>query len=162
MKIIDVHHHVIPDVYRDGLKELGIVYSGGKKIAKWSIQDSLDFMEKLHITRTYWSISEPALYLVVAYDGHKAQTIARQTNVFFAQAKHDHPDQFGMFALLPMPDVKSSIEEAIYALDVLKLDGIGLLSNYGDHYLGDDLFDELFAVLDQRQAIIYVHPSVPS
>lgn len=161
MKIIDVHHHVIPSVYKNGLNEAGITHSGGKEIGNWKIQDSLDFMEKIGISKAYCSISEPALYPVVDIDLQKAISISRQTNCFFAEMKKDFPDKFGAFALLPLPDIESSIQEAIYALDVLKLDGIGMLSNYGMNYLGDDLFEPLFKVLDQRKAAIYVHPSVP-
>lgn len=46
MKIIDVHHHVIPLVYKNGLRDIGITYSGGREIGNWEIQDSLDFMKK--------------------------------------------------------------------------------------------------------------------
>jgi hypothetical protein len=35
------------------------------------------------------------------------------------------PDRFGGFAALPLPDVDGAIDELAYALDVLKLDGVG-------------------------------------
>lgn len=75
--------------------------------------------------------------------------------------KKEYPNKFGAFALLPLPDIESSIKEAIYALDVLKLDGIGMLSNYGTQFLGDDVFEPLFKVLNNKKEVIYVHPSVP-
>ena len=33
-----------------------------------------------------------------------------------------------------MPHVKESLKEIEYALDVLKLDGVGLYSNYGEEF----------------------------
>ena len=53
----------------------------------------------------------------------------------------DHPDRFGGFACLPLPDVDGSLEELRYALDVLHLDGVVLFSNALGVYLGDHRLD---------------------
>ena len=57
-----------------------------------------------------------------------------------------------------MPFVKESIKEIKYALDVLKLDGVGLLSNYNESFLGDDCFDDVMRVINDRKGIVFVHP----
>jgi predicted TIM-barrel fold metal-dependent hydrolase len=72
---------------------------------------------------------------------------------------HDHPSRFGSFALLPLPDVDGALEELTYALDVLRLDGVGLFSSVNDRYLGDRLFDPVFEELNRRKAIVFIHPS---
>ena len=45
----------------------------------------------------------------------------------------------GLDACLPLPDVDATLEEIDYALGTLGLDGVVLLTNYGDGevYLGD-------------------------
>ena len=43
-----------------------------------------------------------------------------------------------------MPDVEAALEEVRYAFDVLKADGVTLLTNYEGIYLGDKTFDPLF------------------
>jgi hypothetical protein len=48
----------------------------------------------------------------------------------------EHSQRFGAFALLPLPDVKEALAEIAYALDILKLDGVGLHSNNDGAYLG--------------------------
>ncbi len=63
--------------------------------------------------------------------------------------------------ILPLPHVEESIEELKYALDELKLDGVGLLSNYNGHFLGDPIFDELMDELNKRNAVVFIHPSAP-
>jgi predicted TIM-barrel fold metal-dependent hydrolase len=53
-------------------------------------------------------------------------------------------------------------DEVEYALDMLGLDGITLLTNYRGAYLGDDAFDPLFAELDRRGTPVFIHPSTPA
>jgi predicted TIM-barrel fold metal-dependent hydrolase len=60
---------------------------------------------------------------------------------------------------LPLPDVDGSLEQLAYALDVLDLDGVSLMTNAGASYLGDPRFDPLFAELQRRRATVFVHPT---
>ena len=70
----------------------------------------------------------------------------------------DHPQRFGAFAILPLPDVGAAVREAEYALDTLKLEGVCLLTHVSDRHLGQPEEDELYAELDRRKAVVFVHP----
>ena len=70
----------------------------------------------------------------------------------------DHPDRFGAFAILPLPDVAAAIREAEYALDTLKLEGVCLLTHVDGRHLGQPEEDELYAELDRRKAVVFIHP----
>jgi predicted TIM-barrel fold metal-dependent hydrolase len=158
---IDVHHHVVPEVYFQALQDLGIGRSAGKAIPEWTPENSLMHMEEVGTETAMCSVSEPAVYPIVEADPKKAAEMCRAVNEFLAELIQKYPGRFGAYALLPMPDLDSSIIEMEYALDVLKLDGVGLLSNYGEHYLGNRIFDDLFVELNKRNAIFYQHPSIP-
>src|SRR5260370_16791758 len=115
-------------------------------------------MDRQGIATAMVSISEPAVYfgkVAVARD------LARQINEFSDRLVADHPQRFGAFAVLPLPDVEAALRELAYALDTLKLDGIGLLTNYRGTYLGDAALDALFAELNRRQVVTFIHPSTP-
>jgi predicted TIM-barrel fold metal-dependent hydrolase len=83
------------------------------------------------------------------------------TNEAAARLKEERPGRFLFCAALPLPDVDGAIREAIYALDTLKADGIKLATNVQGQYLGVPELDSLFAVLNERGAVIILHPHRP-
>src|SRR5690625_7920019 len=58
-----------------------------------------------------------------------------------------------------MPHVEESVAEVIRALDDLNVDGVVLLANNFGTYLGQDGQDDLWAALDARSAVVFIHPA---
>lgn len=58
-----------------------------------------------------------------------------------------------------MPNIDDGIEEIVYALDVLKLDGVVLFTNSQGIYLGDERMKPLFKELQHRKATVFIHPN---
>ena len=85
----------------------------------------------------------------------------RLTNAAAARIKKEHPGRFLFCAALPLTNVDAAIREAIYALDTLKADGIKLATNVGGQYLGAPELDTLFSILNERRAVIILHPHRP-
>jgi predicted TIM-barrel fold metal-dependent hydrolase len=58
-----------------------------------------------------------------------------------------------------MPHIDESVAEVVRALDELKADGVVLLANNAGTYLGQEGQGDLFAALDARSAVIFIHPA---
>ena len=87
--------------------------------------------------------------------------LARDWNEFMAKLAGDHPGHFGLFAALPILDIEGSLREIEYALDVLRADGVALMTNIGDKWLGDPHYAPVFDELNRRGAVLYTHPVAP-
>lgn len=154
----DTHHHINPKIYEDELKHIGISKINGMKHPKWSEKIMLKWMDEIGIEKVIMSISTPGVYF--GSDSH-SRILCRKLNEYMAGLVKKHSGKIGAFAVVPLPDVDGAIEELKYALDVLKLDGIGLLSNINSNYLGNKNFRKFYEELDIRNAIIYIHPTAP-
>jgi len=157
---IDVHHHMIPDLYNETLRKYGFDEVGGRETPEWSSELSLGLMERNGIDFSITSISAPGVHFG---DSAEALTVARNANEFSANLIATYPSKFGSFGVLPMPDVEASIAVAHEVLDDLKLDGVVLMSSHFDgSYLGDPKFDAVMEVLNEYSARVFVHPAIPT
>jgi predicted TIM-barrel fold metal-dependent hydrolase len=156
MSRIDTHQHIVPPDYARWLRSQG-ERAGGLPIPEWGVDGALAVMERHDVATAILSVSTPGVHLG---DDADARTMARDVNDFAAQVARDHPDRFGFFATLTLPDVDGALAELARAFDELGADGVVLLANSGGVYLGDKLFDPVFDELQRRAAVVFVHPSV--
>lgn len=155
---IDVHHHAVPAEYTRALKKIGIDDALGRPFPEWSAEQSLAVMDANGIAAAVTSVSSPGVYFG---DRATAHDTARLCNDVSAKMVSEHPSRFGAFASLPLPDIDASQEEIARASDVLGMDGFVLLSNYDGAYVGDDRFQPVYAELDRRGAVVFLHPTDP-
>ena len=151
---IDVHQHLLPAVYLAALERHGL---GEWAPQKWSPGGALAMMDEHEIATGVLSLSTPGSHLG---DDAEGRQLARAVNEENAELVKDHPDRFGMFATVPLPDVDGALETIGYAYDELGTDGVVLLANSGGTYLGDKAFDPVLAELNRRAAVVFIHPSV--
>jgi predicted TIM-barrel fold metal-dependent hydrolase len=155
---IDVHHHIFPPAYLKAAADAGIDHAGGFTFPQWSAESALALMDRNGIATAITSLGTPGVHFG---NDAAARDLARYCNEYAARLVMDHPTRLGAFATLPLPDVDGALKEIEYALDTLKLDGVNLLTNVHGTYLGDPAFDAVFAELNRRKAVVFVHPETP-
>ena len=157
---IDVHHHFVPQIYKDALIALGSACPAPgyqPPIANWTLERSLDQMDEAGIASAILSVTTPGIHFG---DDAAARKLARQCNDAGATMVQGRPQRFGLFAALPLPDIDSSLKEIAYALDELKADGVDTSYDSGGvKFLGDPAFAPMLAELDRRHALVFVHPT---
>ena len=158
-RLIDTHHHFYPPEY----EKARLDWEAARKIQSsplgWSVQKTLEEMNKGGVKTGILSLpSTPGVWFDAGVPA--AVKMARLCNDYGARMVRDHPGRFGLFAALPMLDVDASLNEIAYALDVLKADGVGLQTNYGDKWPGEPAYKPVFEELNRRKAVVYFHPLV--
>lgn len=150
---IDIHHHMFSPAY---VAELAKANQAPPIVRNWSVARTLDDMDKAGVQTSIVSVTTPQVSFT---DAANARRIARESNEWAARLREEHKGRFGFFAMLPMQDTDSALRELEYAMDTLKADGVGLLTSYGDKWLGHAQFAPLMDELNRRKAVCYTHPT---
>ncbi len=159
---IDTHHHILPPKWLAEERERILADAQAipaEQLLAWSPTGAVEAMDEAGTATAIMSVSTPGVWFG---DVDQAKRLARECNEYGAQMCRDHKGRFGMFAALPFVDVDSSLREIEYALDVLKLDGVGLMTSYGDVWPGNPKFAPIFDELNRRKSVVYFHPTSPT
>ena len=92
-------------------------------------------------------------------DAAKAARAARFVNDQYAGLAERHRDRFRAFAALPMPHVDESAGEMGRALDELGMAGVAMNTSVLGHALVEPDYEPVFAELNRRAAVLYLHPA---
>jgi predicted TIM-barrel fold metal-dependent hydrolase len=150
---IDMHHHFAPPAWIEAVRGRPLLQPAN---TRWTPAQSLEDMDRGGVAAAVVSITNPGIWFG---DRQQTERLARACNEFGAKLVQDHPTRFGLFAAMPLPDVDATLKEIAYAYDVLKADGVGLLTSYGDTWLGNPAFRPVMEELNRRKAVVSVHPT---
>ena len=150
--VVDVHSHVITPEFVSAIKNDGRLMDEGFPLPKYDVESHIKWMNEAGVETSVLTLAAPQ---------PSSAVVVRKTNETAARIKREHPGRFLFCAALPLPDVGAAIREVKYALDTLGADGIKLATNVQGQYLGAPELDTLFAVLNERQAVVILHPHRP-
>lgn len=150
---IDVHHHISPPTWLDAVKSMK---KDNPPLANWTIQKTLDDMDKGGVAVAITSPTTPQTFGLDAAD---AARVARESNEYAKKLETDHKGRFGTWAMLPLPYVDESLKAIEHAFDTLKVDGVGIMTSYGDKWLGYAELEPVWTELNRRKATVYTHPT---
>ena len=122
---LDLHHHFgsprwikrVVEIKRQGWQQFD-TYTPAKAIAA---------LDAAGVSTAFLSCTEPGVWFGddFAKERQEAIALSRDMNDYGARMVGDYKGRFGLFAVLPLPDVDASRREIAYAFDTLKADGVG-------------------------------------
>lgn len=156
---LDLHHHYASPKFKALLAEAQ--RQGWETFQPYDPHKAIEEMDKGGVATAFLSVTTPGLWTGDDFgrERDRAIALARDMNEYGARLGGDHKGRFGLFAALPLPDIDASLKEIAYAFDTLHADGIGVLTSYGNHWLGEKMFEPVFDELNRRNAVVFVHPT---
>jgi aminocarboxymuconate-semialdehyde decarboxylase len=173
MTLLDVHAHLYPERYLQVLRNHSdidyeivpgshesYVLSGG--LALWlsnpqaSLGDRIQTMDDASIDRQLISLGPLGVGFLEPEEGSE---LARNVNDEFLAMTSDEPGRFGVLATLPLQDVQASVVELSRLAPDTSVLGIGATTTINGMSLMDRRFDPIWEVLDERSAIVLIHPT---
>ncbi|MDE3111222.1 MAG: amidohydrolase, partial [Acidobacteriota bacterium] len=154
--IVDFHHHF--GVPRWLAKQKEAKTQGWQTLQTWTPAKSLEAMDNAGVSTALLSCTAPG----PRFPGmsiEESRGMAREVNESGAKIVSDYKGRFGLLATLNPLDVDSSLKEIDYALGTLRAVGFGLITSYGDKWIGDPAFQPVFDELNRRKALVFLHPT---
>jgi aminocarboxymuconate-semialdehyde decarboxylase len=157
---IDVHAHYWTEDYVDLLVDLGRADAGAVRGIGAGGGTELDarlrLMDRAGVQMQVLSACPQLPY---GEDREKAARTARFVNDQYAGLAGRYPDRFSAFAALPMPHLDESLGEMGRALDELHLAGVAMNTTVLGRALVEPEYEPIFAELNRRSAVLYLHPA---
>lgn len=157
---IDVHAHYWTNDYLDLVAGLGKTDTDTQRGLGAGAGDELaarlKLMDRAGVEMQVLSACPQMPY---SNDKDAAVRVARFVNDQYAAVVKAHPDRFRAFVATPMPHIEESIAEIARGLDELGMVGVCMNTTINNVPLIDPSFEPIFAELNRRNAILYIHPS---
>jgi 6-methylsalicylate decarboxylase len=152
----DLHHHFATPAWIRMVNDKKT--QGYQTWQPYTPAKAIEDMDQGGVAVSFLSVTTPGIWFG---DPRETRRMARELNDYGARLVSDYKRRFGLFAVLPLPDIDGSLREIEYAFDSLQADGVGLLSSYGNRWHGDPGFAPVFAELNRRRAVVYTHAAAP-
>jgi 6-methylsalicylate decarboxylase len=159
--LIDVHAHYFPETYLDLLQRFG---SEATDVARHrdagggsdEMEARLELMDSAHVQMQVLSVSPQLPYF--ENEAHAIEA-ARSINDLYADLVGRYPTRFAAFAATPLPHIDAALAEIERALDQLHMAGVTVATSVLGRSLVDPQFEPLYAELNRRGAVLYIHPA---
>ncbi|WP_225418582.1 amidohydrolase family protein [Loigolactobacillus iwatensis] len=155
---IDFHAHYLSPGFKKFLKKYFDDYGDGVKTPAYTIDTTLETMDKNNVAYSIISLSSP--HVSNTNDAGLTSELATEANDYGAEQRKAYPDKIGFAATLPLPYVAESIAEIDRARSN-HATAFTLPTNANGTYLGDPGLDPIMAKLNERKTIVMLHPNEP-
>ncbi len=154
---VDVHAHYYPEKYVSCLSRYGkdTSHTANAPGAGVTLDQRIEMLDRSGIRVQVLSVGAQQPYFAGA---EEAKTAARTANDLYVEVRGKYPGRFEAFAAVPLPHVDAALGEMERALDELGMVGVNLGCSVAGRPLDDPAFEPVFAELNRRGAVMFLHP----
>jgi predicted TIM-barrel fold metal-dependent hydrolase len=160
---IDTHAHYFPTEYLERLDRYGaskLTATAHRLTVSNQESKNLDarlqMMDRGGVKMQIISCSNVFPYFE---DEVNAVDAARLANDLYADLVRKYPQRFAAFACTPLPHLDASLKEMQRGLDELGMVGVTVATFALGRSIADPMFEPLFAELNRRKAVVFIHPT---
>jgi aminocarboxymuconate-semialdehyde decarboxylase len=156
--VIDFHSHLWDDEYLNFLARYdrkNLDAQRGYTSNPEQLKKRFDAMDKAKINLQILSATP---ILADFHDETQAVMATQLINNRYLELTVQYPDRFLMFMALPLPHIEASLKEIARIYDEQAVVGIALNSSIHQKSILEPIFEPIFAELDRRKSILYLHP----
>ena len=155
---IDVHAHYYDAGLLSAMARLGSDFSETALRAPGAAVDLSQRMRLLDDAAIDIQVLSPGGLQPYLSDESSAVSAAELINNFHHAVVAEHPGRLAAFGCVPLPHVDAAIATVGRCLDELGFLGINLGCSVGDRPLDEPEFEPVWAELDRRAAVVFLHP----
>ncbi len=152
---IDVHAHYFPTAYVERMRSLGRTDLHPGMGQSSDLSSRIATMDAAGVELQILSAVGLDCQM---HDRDAAVDAARFINDTYREVIQESGGRFGAFGWLPLPYAEEALAEAARCLDELDFHGIAMSCSFQGRSLDDAEFEPLWAELNRRAAVVYVHP----
>lgn len=152
--IVDVHAHYFPARYFELLGR-PVRLPPSAVLGTQNIQERLEILDTLGIDVQLLSIGNGQPYLPSARAGRDATLMLNDSLI---ELCNQYPGRFRVLASLPLPHAEASLAEIDRLSSIDTVVGFTFGCSVGDRQLDDEIFAPIYGELDDRGAVVLLHP----
>lgn len=161
---VDTHAHVFPAEYLDFLQEHGrpeseIAIARGLNAdsSDEELRERIEWMDRAGVATQIIAVTPQVPSLPDAED---SATAARIVNDEYARIVRDYSGRFLAYGALPLPHIEQTLTEIPHIFDDLGFVGVSVPTvTMGNFFLNDPSLDPVWEALNERSAIVNIHPT---
>lgn len=153
--ITDVHAHYYPQRYLELIGRPDLPPRAPAALGGQDMAERLGLLDQTGIDTQVLSVSQAQPYLPDAAAAAEAAKVANEEYVGLCDA---HRGRFLTFAALPLPHVHQALAEIDRAAAIGPVVGFTIGCSVAGRQLDDPMFEPVFAELDRRGAVVFLHP----